>query len=144
LIPHEPLAPVPVGLGTSVPIANPRLVRAAEAVVAPVPPLATATVPLTFVAVVAVEALPLIAMFHVPLAPVPVGLGTSVPIARPKLVRAPAAVVPPVPPLATANVPARVIVPLLVIGPPEVVRPVVPPETPTEVTEPLLASSPRK
>ena len=40
------------------------------------------------------------------------------------------------PPLATASVPASVIVPLLVIGPPEVVRPVVPPETSTLVTVP--------
>ena len=42
----------------------------------------------------------------------------------------------PVPPLATARVPARVIVPELVTGPPEVVKPVVPPETSTEVTVP--------
>ena len=42
----------------------------------------------------------------------------------------------PVPPLATANVPARVTVPEEVIGPPEVVKPVVPPETSTLVTEP--------
>ena len=47
-----------------------------------------------------------------------------------------AGVVVPVPPLATANVPASVIVPEVVIGPPEVVRPVVPPETATEVTVP--------
>ena len=47
-----------------------------------------------------------------------------------------AGVVVPVPPLATASVPASVIVPEVVIGPPEVVRPVVPPETATEVTVP--------
>ena len=41
---------------------------------------------------------------------------------------APAAVVAPVPPLAIFNVPAKVIVPLVVIGPPEVVKPVVPPD----------------
>ena len=56
--------------------------------------------------------------------------------AAPKLVRAPPAVVAPVPPLATASVPASVIVPEPVIGPPEVVRPVVPPDTSTEVTVP--------
>jgi hypothetical protein len=48
----------------------------------------------------------------------------------------PVEVVTPVPPLATARVPVIVIVPEPVIGPPEVVRPVVPPETPTEVTLP--------
>jgi len=50
-----------------------------------------------------------------------------------------------VPPLATASVPANVIVPEVVIGPPEVVKPVVPPDTATLETvaaEPaLLASS---
>ena len=42
----------------------------------------------------------------------------------------------PVPPLAAISVPARVIVPDPVIGPPEVVSPVVPPETATLVTVP--------
>ena len=42
----------------------------------------------------------------------------------------------PVPPLATANVPPRVNVPLVVIGLPEKVNPVVPPEPATEVTVP--------
>ena len=42
----------------------------------------------------------------------------------------------PVPPLAIASVPARVTVPEEVIGPPLVVKPVVPPETSTLVTEP--------
>ena len=44
------------------------------------------------------------------------------------------------PPLATAKVPARVIVPLLVTGPPDVVRPVVPPDTSTLVTVPPLVA----
>ncbi len=48
------------------------------------------------------------------------------------------AVVCPVPPLAIANVPANVIVPDEVIGPPEVVKPVVPPDTATDVTVPEL------
>jgi hypothetical protein len=43
----------------------------------------------------------------------------------------------PVPPLAMLTVPCSVIVPAVVIGPPEVVRPVTPPETPTDVTMPL-------
>jgi len=43
----------------------------------------------------------------------------------------------PVPPLATAKVPAKVIVPAADIGPPEVVNPVVPPETSTLVTVPV-------
>lgn len=46
----------------------------------------------------------------------------------------PVEVVTPVPPLATAKVPARVIVPVEVIGPPLVVKPVVPPDTATLVT----------
>ena len=41
------------------------------------------------------------------------------------------------PPFATARVPARVIVPLDVTGPPLVVRPVAPPDTSTLVTVPL-------
>lgn len=57
--------------------------------------------------------------------------------AAPKLVRAPEAVVAPVPPLSTSNVPAKVIVPDVVTGPPEVVKPVVPPETLTDVTVPV-------
>ena len=47
----------------------------------------------------------------------------------------------PVPPLATARVPARVSVPDVVIGPPEKLIPVVPPEASTEVTVPLLMAS---
>ena len=42
-----------------------------------------------------------------------------------------------VPPLATPNVPARVIVPEVVTGPPDVVKPVVPPDTLTLVTVPV-------
>ena len=45
-------------------------------------------------------------------------------------------VVKPVPPLPVVNVPASVIVPLVVTGPPLVVRPVVPPDTFTLVTLP--------
>ena len=47
----------------------------------------------------------------------------------------------PVPPLATAKVPASVMVPLVVIGPPDVVRPVVPPLTSTLVTVPTYWSA---
>lgn len=50
--------------------------------------------------------------------------------------RTPVNVVAPVPPLATARVPARVMVPDVVIGLPVTVRPVVPPEKATEVTVP--------
>ncbi len=42
-----------------------------------------------------------------------------------------------VPPLVVAKVPARVIVPDVVMGPPEVVRPVVPPDTATLETVPV-------
>jgi hypothetical protein len=48
----------------------------------------------------------------------------------------PVLVVTPVPPLATASVPDNVMVPLPVIGLPDVVKPVVPPDTPTLVTVP--------
>jgi hypothetical protein len=47
LIPQVPDAPVPVKLGISVPMARPRAVLAAEAVVAPVPPFAIVTAPLS-------------------------------------------------------------------------------------------------
>ena len=50
----------------------------------------------------------------------------------------PVEVVAPVPPLVTAKVPAKVIVPAPVTGPPDVVSPVVPPETSTEVTVPVV------
>jgi len=62
-------------------------------------------------------------------------------VVAPRFVLAAAAVVAPVPPLATAKVPAKVIVPLVVIGPPLVVRPVVPPDTATLVTVPPLLVS---
>ena len=81
-------------------------------------------------ALATLTALPVMLMPQVPDAPDPVVLGTS------RLVRAPLAVVAPVPPLSTSSVPARVIVPDVVTGPPEVVKPVVPPETLTEVTVP--------
>jgi hypothetical protein len=55
------------------------------------------------VAVVAVAALPVIDIPQVPLAPVPVGPGTSVPITKPKLVLAFAAVEAAVPPSAIAK-----------------------------------------
>ena len=48
------------------------------------------------------------------------------------------AVVCPVPPLVIASVPANVIVPEPVIGPPETVSPVVPPDTSTLVTVPVV------
>ncbi len=48
--------------------------------------------------------------------------------------RRPLSVVEPVPPLATPSVPSSVSVPVVVIGPPENVRPVVPPEASIDVT----------
>jgi len=45
----------------------------------------------------------------------------------------------PVPPYPTARVPAKEIVPEVVIGPPVVVKPVEPPEIPTLVTVPVPA-----
>ena len=63
-------------------------------------------------------------------------------VVAPSAVRAAAAVVEPVPPLAMAKVPAKVIVPLVVMGPPLVVNPVVPPETATLVTVPVVLDVP--
>jgi hypothetical protein len=57
-------------------------------------------------------------------------------VPSPRFVLAELADVAPVPPFATARVPAIVIVPDVVIGPPLVVRPVVPPDTATDVTVP--------
>jgi hypothetical protein len=55
------------------------------------------------VALVAVAALPLMLIAQVPEAPVPVGLGTFVPIVNPRFVLAPEAEEAPVPPLATGT-----------------------------------------
>lgn len=100
-------------------------------VVTPVPPLATGNVPVTPV----VKGKP-VKLVAVPLAGVPrMGL-TSVGLLDSTTLPEPVLVVTPVPPLATAKVPAKVIVPAAVMGPPEVVRPVVPPDTATLVTVP--------
>ena len=62
-------------------------------------------------------------------------------MASPRLERAPEASVAPVPPLATARVPARVRVPEVVTGPPEKESPVVPPEASTLVTVPTVVET---
>ena len=59
----------------------------------------------------------------------------------PRLVNASPAVVAPVPPLATPNVPPSVNVPLVVIGLPLKVKPVVPPEAAMLVTVPPPSST---
>ena len=92
-------------------VADPALVArvasvAKVAVVAKVASVAKVAV-VAKVAFVALPALPVTLILQVPDAPVPVGEGTSVPIATPKFVLAPDAVVAPVPPLATAKVPVR-------------------------------------
>jgi hypothetical protein len=56
----------------------------------------------------------------------------------PKLVNAAIDVVALVPPFAIPSVPASVTVPEVVTGPPDVVKPVVPPDTLTDVTVPVL------
>jgi len=97
------LAADPLGANTSVPITKPRFVLAPDAVVAPVPPLTTATVPVTL------DAVPVVFWLSVgklvKLAADPDGDSTSVPITNPRFVLAPDAVVAPVPPLVIANVP---------------------------------------
>ena len=62
--------------------------------------------------------------------------------AAPRLVRAPASVLDPVPPLATFRVPPRVRLPLVVTGEPEV-RPVLPGSRPTLVTVPVVLLVPK-
>lgn len=97
----------------------------------PVPPLAAGSVPVTPV----VRGKP-VRLVATPLVGVPSKGVTKVGEVDNTLLPEPVLVATPVPPLATANVPARVMVPEEVIGPPEVVKPVVPPETSTLVTEP--------
>jgi hypothetical protein len=95
------LAAEPLGARTSVPMTKPRFVRAVAVVVAPVPPLATATVPVTL------DAVPVVFWLKVGNevrdAADPVGANTSVPMTNPKLVLAPEAVDDPVPPSASAK-----------------------------------------
>lgn len=87
--------------------------------VRPVPPPETPSVEdrlfavvavVAVVALVAVAALPLMLIFQVPEAPVPVVDGMSVPIARPRFVRATDAVVAAVPPFAIGNAPVTPVV----------------------------------
>lgn len=58
-----------------------------------------------------------------------------------KALNAAVAVFAPVPPLGMPKVPPRVIVPLDVIGPPVAVKPVEPPDTLTDVTDPRLCAA---
>lgn len=60
---------------------------------------------------------------------------------RPRFVLAPESVVAPVPPFAIPRVPASVRVPLVVIGPPEKDKPVVPPEAFTLETRAAVPAS---
>jgi len=106
-------------------------ILAAARVVAPVPPLAIGSVPVTPV----VRGKP-VRLVATPLVGVPSKGVTKVGEVDNTLLPEPVLVATPVPPLATANVPARVMVPEPVIGPPLVVKPVVPPDTSTLVTEP--------
>ena len=100
--------------------------------VMPVPPLATGSVPVTPV----VRGSP-VTLVITPLVGVPSKGVTNVGLVDNTLLPLPVEVVTPVPPLATANVPPKVNVPVVVIGPPVSVSPVVPPEPLTEVTLPL-------
>jgi hypothetical protein len=106
-------------------------ILAAAKVVWPVPPLAIGKVPVT-----PVDKGKPVAFVSVALVGVPKIGVTNVGLVDNTVLPEPVEVVTPVPPLATANVPANVIVPALVTGPPLVVSPVVPPDTATLVTEP--------
>lgn len=74
--------------------------------------------------------MPVVDRFAVLTVPVKVGDADST------LLPVPVDEVTPVPPFATARVPDRVRVPLVVMGPPAKVKPVVPPDAFTEDTEP--------
>ena len=96
-----PDAPVPVGDGTSVPMVNPKLVLAAEAEVALVPPLAIAKVPvMSAVLRLMASQLELVPSVWRYLLALLVWLGSSA-------FKAALAEVCPVPPLAMAKVPVR-------------------------------------
>ena len=98
LMPQVPDAPVPVGDGTSEPIARPKLVLAVDAEVAPVPPLATGRAPDTS----EVSTTCAKDVF------VPSDLRTRLAVcAGAKALKAAFAVVCPVPPLAMAKVPVK-------------------------------------
>ena len=103
-------------------------------VVTPVPPLRTGSVPVTPV----VSGKP-VALVRTRAVGVPSAGVTSVGDVERTVEPVPVDVVTPVPPLATASVPASVIVPDVVTGPPLVVRPVVPPLTLMLTTEPAPA-----
>jgi len=159
-----------------------RLVRAAPALLALVPPLAKGSMPVTCVVrstpesvppsvsdpddvTVPVSVMPLTvpvpptevtvptnaSVALIVIAPVPFVMVTFVPAVSVALVSVLPVVFPisscplvyvvsPVPPLATASVPPIVIVPDVVIGPPLVVKPVVPPLTATLETVPVPVS----
>jgi hypothetical protein len=124
----------------------PKLVNAAIAVVALVPPLAIGNgVPEYVRAIVPdvvigtpdtdnSEGTVAFTLVTVP-APYPLGLDAGY---APKLVNAAIAVVALVPPLAIPSVPDSVTMPDVVTGPPDVVNPVVPPDTSIDVTVPVL------
>lgn len=113
-----------------------KLLNAAAADVALVPPLAIGSVPVTPV----VKGKP-VAFVKVTDVGVPKTGVTSVGLVLKTVLPVPVEVVTPVPPFATANVPLSVMVPLPVTGPPEVVNPVVPPLTCTLVTVPDVAGA---
>ena len=104
LIPQVPDAPVPVGDGTSVPMAKPTLVLAAEAEVALVPPLAIGNVPvMSAVLRLTASQLEFVPSVWRYLLALLVWTGSSA-------LSAALAVVCPVPPLAMANVPVMLLV----------------------------------
>lgn len=102
---------------------------------APVVGVVAPTVPLMLM-----EAVP-VRLVTTPLAGVPrAGVTSAGDVAR-TTDPVPVDVVTPVPPFSTASVPERVIVPALVMGPPDVAKPVVPPDMATLVTVPVLADA---
>ena len=123
-----PGEPEPAGVAQ---VASPRQKVLAEAEV-PLFRLVTGRLPVTPV----VSGRP-VALVRVALVGVPRTGVTNVGLVDSTTLPVPVFVVTPVPPLSTANVPAKVIVPDVVTGLPETVSPVVPPERATLVTVPL-------
>ena len=129
----ELFVPFPM-IRSPVVVTGDRALNPAAAVVWPVPPLRIGSVPVT-----PLESGKPVALVRTSAVGVPSAGVTSVGDVERTVEPVPVDVVTPVPPLATASVPASVIVPDVVTGPPLVVRPVVPPLTLMLTTEPAPA-----
>jgi hypothetical protein len=117
-------------------VVAPKLVRAAEFVVAPVPPLATATVPVTFAAV------PVVFWFRVGISAATIARNVGTPADPLGAASTVFAVWLEKLEGKTASVPPKVIVPVVVIVPPVRVSPLTVPDVATDVTVPVVLEVP--